>query len=228
MTVLLAAAFRDRAMIAADGLQTVIDAGGATQVVEKTQAISDQVVATKFGYSGPQTESLWVGLHAMPESDRRSVGTVLDEACRLGRPIYEERKSFFAAHGEGDYGLTVLFASFDDTSGPGIHWIDFKMGAGVPESLYYRDTSATRWVAQGPDGVNVVASETLYAVGCKATSSGLVIDGAAWTRAFIMSARSISPQKLGFPASLRSVGSSGSEHYIIGERPPIPSVLFAA
>jgi len=211
MTVLLAAALQGCAFVGADCARTNLQSA-ATDTAEKTISVAPGIVGAKFGYAGP-ADDIWQQILALPEEERASIPTLLAKASAMGKPIYEERRATFAARGLGDYGMTLFFASWDANKGSGIHWIDFKMDAGVPVSLWY--SGVELYVAQGPAGVQQLAEHAFHL--SKPNGTQEAVDAELWLVRYILFARGISPEKLGLPASLRMVGPGGETYHVIPE-----------
>lgn len=202
MTVLFAAAFKDCAIIGADSTRTDLSWGDWT--VDKTRQISPGIVAAKFGYSGPMADMIWDEIDRLPMSEKASISTLLARSVEICRPVYEERRKSFEAEGKGDYGLTLLFATWSNEDGSGIHWIDFKMGNGVPYSHYYR-TSGPGIIGQGPENAQSALNATYQASVVENS-----VDADLWAVRYIQTCREFSDVRLGCPANLRIVSSSGT------------------
>lgn len=179
---------------------------GEVWSIDKTYQISRSIAAAKFGYGGPIADQIWTQLLALPEATRENIDQLLAAALKLGRPIYEERRQAFADAGQGDYGMTLLFASYDVAKGAGIHWIDFKVGD--PPTSAWRST-ANAIVAQGPHHSQQVAltSAGVHLV----THAGLSsLKVSSWTADIVAQMTILDPAKsCGPPARYRIVDALG-------------------
>lgn len=215
MTVIFAAALSDCAVIGADSKSTDVEAGVAWSI-DKIRKVSSRIAAAKFGYGGPEGNRIWTELLALPEEVRQDVAQMLPAAKRIGQPIYEERRKTFSELGLGDYGITLLFASFDVSLGSGIHWIDFKNG-GQPVS-HWRPTGS-HIVAQGPPGSQQVATASagahLITLG---SQTNLKI--ASWSADVVSKVSAMDPdQTCGPPARYRIVDVLGVSEPRLAENP---------
>lgn len=213
MTIILAAALKECAVLVADSFQHHL-ADKIIVQVDKTHVISPHIVGGKFGYSNGAANSVWSELKALPLSDRTSIHRLLDQTVGLGKPIYEECRALFADNGEGDYGLTFIFASWDETNGSGIHWIDFKNGDGIPNSVWYRDSAGIQVLAVGPDGSQSIATECARSNFVE-TPPEMRLDIGLWAAETIANANQLPGLPLGLPAYSRIVDNRGDHHHLI-------------
>lgn len=223
MTIIFGGAFRDCAVIGCDSLRVNLETEERF-TIDKTEKISDAIAGARFGYSGPSADHLWDQIKSLDLGTRSDISLLLPKAAELGRPIYEERRSFFEACGKGDYGLTLMFASFDPSRGSGIHWIDFKMDQGMPGSRWRTEGAGV--VAQGPDGSQQVATRAIEA-NLAGIAGTMNVNLDAWVFNCVAEATKLDPTTVGPPAYYRTVGIHGVSDPKLVMDPTIAGSQFA-
>ncbi|MNR94669.1 hypothetical protein D3C72_257570 [compost metagenome] len=206
MTILIAATLSNCSILAADSRRLNVTQGTATEAV-KIRQIAPNLVAAKFGYAGIEGDAIWEKIMALPPETFADITELLPQVSEIGRPIYEERSAWAHENGFGDYGYTLLLASFDDRNGPGIHYIDWKMDAGVPAS-YFTRLDGAKVIAQGPNGAQQTThsaiERSIRLVGQQAT-----VTVNRWVTEVVGWSAAVDPDRCALPAYVCVVDASG-------------------
>lgn len=206
MTILAAATLSTCAILVADSRQSNITAG-TTAAVTKIRRLTPNLIAAKFGYAGPEGDAIWEHISALDPEALGDVRNLLPRISELGRPIYEERRDWGTANGFGDYGYTIMFASFDEIDGPGIHYIDWKLDDGVPVSVFSKEAGAGV-VAQGPAGSQQATTAAIHGA-MRMVGDQPVVFVNRWAADVVQWAATVDPDLCALPADVCVVSASG-------------------
>lgn len=206
MTILAAATLSTCSVLVADSRQSNLTAS-TTAAVTKIRRLTTNLIAAKFGYAGPEGDAIWEQISALDPEVLGDVRSLLPRVRELGQPIYEERKDWGAASGFGDYGYTMVFASFDGLDGPGIHYIDWKLEDGLPVSLFTKDAGA-RVLAQGPAGSQQAAITGIQSA-MQMVGDQPVVLVKRWAADVVQWAATVDPDLCALPADVCVVNASG-------------------
>ena len=212
MTILYAAALQDAAILGSDGRRTNIGAG-LIETFDKTVHISPAIAAAKFGYGGPDADVIWDRIKQLSPSDLEDIEALLPKARLLGEGVYRQQRTHFAMNGQPDWGMTLIFASYDDR-GAGLHWIDYRDNHGLAVSAWRRDYAREIVIAKGPVGADEVAR---VAVASNAGSSAIPVSLAPrqWAKDVVLAAGALG-QTVGPPAFVRVISADGQSHSMVG------------
>lgn len=211
MTIIFAAALADAAILGSDGRRSNLTTG-QVEAFDKTLQISPTIAAAKFGYGGPEADVVWERVRNLPPLDLEDIEGLLPKIQPLGAAVYEQQRALFAAHGQPDWGMTLIFASYDER-GAGIHWIDYRDGEGKPNSAWRRNSATEMVIAKGPPGSDRVAIDAM-ARSLRDDPRHSTIAPRRWAQDVVEAAGSLS-STIGPPAFVRVISAAGQIHSTI-------------
>jgi hypothetical protein len=202
MSIIFAAVFSDRALVAGDGRRhNALNRSEHFANVDKTRRFDSGLVGVKAGYV-TDTEELWPAIETAAKS-RTSMDDFRQRVWDITRPTYLYLRARAESHGQPDHGLFYFFAHYGH-DGASMHVIQHQRG--IDEQGYVsRSTRADAF--QHTSGPNGTAEFSKKAFEGAHTTTGYQTD--AWIGEALASAVRLRPDEVGFPAIIRWVDSSG-------------------